>query len=111
MKAYIEYCQENWRSMRNDMPAIDESKALLAKAVVAAGDDNIYRERINLLVTYTKPMDQLRARLAKGRDDSMGVRSLERDPKTVKLDGKLDDPMWKSVRKFTLRELKTGRSV
>jgi hypothetical protein len=108
MKAFIEFSEANWRSMRTNVEAIDKAVDLLAKARAAAGD-GIYGKRIDLLVEYTKPLAQLKERLAKGREGNPEMRSLERREEDLVLDGKLDEKFWQGTRDMEMRELTTGR--
>ena len=109
MKAFVEYCEANWRAMRNDLERVDQAFALLDQAVEAAGE-GVYGERVDLITQYVKPMHQLRDQLSKGRDDSVHVRAVERSADDIVVDGKLDESVWQTVRSYQLREMETGRN-
>lgn len=110
MKQFIEHCEKNWRAMRMKAEPIDQAFALLAKAQAAAGTDTVYARRVAMIAEFIKPMQQLRERLAIGRENNPQIRSVERRQEDIKLDGKLDDKIWKDVRTMDMRELTTGRS-
>ena len=108
MKAFIEYSEQNWPRMRKDVDAIDRALKLVAAAREAAGD-TVYGERVDLAVQYVEPLKRLRAQLAKPREGVPVARALLRSGRDLKIDGKLDEELWKTVRRYTLRELQTGR--
>jgi hypothetical protein len=109
MKAFVEYSEANYSRMRSEPETVDQVMTLLQAARDAAGDaDNIYRRRVDLLTAYMKPMNELRERLAKGRGDVPTFRALERNPRDLVIDGKLDDKFWNEVRTGVLVDLKTG---
>lgn len=107
MKAFIEFSEANWPRMAKEVEPIDTALKLLAAARKAAGD-TVYGKRIDRLVECLKPMHQLRARLAKGRENVTEARALRRSRADFKLDGKLDDAFWPE-RRFSLSDVETGR--
>jgi hypothetical protein len=111
MKAFIDYCEENWPRMRREVEPIDKARALLAAAQEATEPDSVYRQRIDLIVEYTKPLDALRAQLGRARDDVPQARILQASSALAgkKPDGRLDDvQVWPEVRTLNLTDLKTG---
>jgi len=108
MKAFAEYGEQNWPRMRKDIGAIDEALRLVAAAREAASD-TIYGKRVDLAVQYLEPLKRLRRQLAEPRDDVPMARALRRGSKDLKLDGKLDEKLWTTVRTYSLAELQTGR--
>ena len=108
MKAFIQFSEQNWPKMRKDIAAIDKALELLAAARKAAGD-TVYGQRIDVIVRYTEPMKVLRNQLAKPRENVPSARALERDGKGLKIDGKLDDPIWETVRMYQLADIITGK--
>jgi len=108
MKAFIEHGERNWPNMRKDIQAIDKSLELLAAARNAAGD-TIYGQRIDLAARYVEPMKLLRKQLANPREGVPSARALQRSDAGLKIDGKLDDPIWETVRLYQLSEIKTGK--
>jgi len=107
MKAFIEFSEANWPKMTTQVKPIDQALELLTAARKAAGD-TIYGKRIDLIVDYVKPLNQLRKRLAKGRENTPSARALRRSKADIKIDGKLDDKFWEKVRMYRLKETQTG---
>ena len=108
MKAFIEYCEQNWPRMRKDLAAIDKALELVSAAREAAGN-TVYDKRVDLAVQYVQPLRRLRAQLAKPRENVPMARALLRDGDDLKIDGRLDDKLWKTVRRYHLREIETGK--
>lgn len=109
MKAFVEYAEANWMHANRDVAVIDRLFELIAKARAAAGD-GIYGRRVDLLVEYMQRLKQLRERLAKGREDAPEIRALGgRDPATLTLDGRLDDPFWQGLPEYEMADCETGR--
>jgi len=108
MKAFIEYSERNWPRMRKDMGVIDKALDLVAAARAAAGD-GVYGKRVELAVTYVEPLKRLRAQLAKPRHGVPVARALLRSSRDLKLDGRLDEKLWQTVRVYELSEIRTGR--
>lgn len=108
MKAFIEYSEQNWPRMRNEAAAITEALELLTAARAAAGD-TVYGKRVDLAVQYVEPLKRLREQLSNPRDDVPVARALLRDPKLLKLDGKLDEPFWETVRRYNLFDIESGK--
>ena len=107
MKAFIEYSEQNWHRMRNDVGTIDKALELVATARIAAGD-GVYSNRVARIAGYVEPLKRLRAQLTDPRDDVPVARALPRNVRDLKLDGKLDEKLWSTVRKYQLREIRTG---
>ena len=108
MRAFVEYSEQNWPRMRKDIDAIDQALKLVAAARETAGD-TVYGKRVDLAVQYLAPLKRLRKQLAKPRDGVPTARALLRSSKGLKLDGKLDEKLWGTVRTYNLSELQTGR--
>ena len=108
MKTFIEYCNKNWMRMTTKVDAIDQALDLLAKARQAAGD-GVYGQRVDRVVAYTKPLNQLRERLSKGREGVPEQRALDRSVAGLKFDGSLDDKFWEGTRYCNMAEIQTGR--
>jgi len=108
MKAFIEYSERNWRLMRDDVAAIDRALELVAAARSAAGG-GVYGSRVARVADYVEPLKRLRAQLTNPRHDVPVARALPRNGRDLKLDGKLDEKLWSTVRKYQLREIQTGR--
>ena len=110
MKAFIEYCEENWPRMRREGEVIDQALALLAAAQDAAAPESVYRQRIELVADYTQPLEALRMQLGRARMDVPQARILPAAALADKeLDGRLDDERyWPEARTLNLDDLGTG---
>lgn len=108
VRALVEFSEANWMKATKDVAVVDRMLELVAAARAAAGD-TLYGQRVDLLVDYTRPLQQLRNRLVKGRQDVPEARALERNRADLTLDGKLDDRFWDGLPAYALSELETGR--
>jgi len=108
MKRFIEYSEKNWPLMRSQADPIDEAFKLIAAARKAAGENNIYAGRIQLVVDYMEPLKTIREHLKIGRSENPVCLFAERDRAGVKIDGKLDDAFWKDLKTYKFKELKDG---
>ena len=108
MKAFVDYAEANWAKATKDCEVIDRFFELIGEAGEAAGKDTVYGKRVAMVAEFMGRMKQLRARLAKGREDVPKVRMLVYDKADVKLDGKLDDAFWKKLPGYGLKVLETG---
>jgi len=106
MKTFIEYCEQNWHRMCKDASVIEKALALVTEARNAAGD-TIYGKRVALAVQYVEPLKRLRDQLLQPREGPI-ARAVLRSANDLKVDGKLDEPFWKTVRDYNLKELQTG---
>ena len=107
MKAYVDYAEVNWPRMVKEIEPIDKSIELLSAAQKAAGD-TIYGKRVALVADYTRPVRQLRDKLALGREDAKLARVYPRAPGAVDLDGKVEGPFWDGMAVYSLSDLVTG---
>ena len=124
MKAFIEYCEQNWPDMvstpgrgrgrvtgpRGDAEKISRALELLAAAQAAAPPDSVYGRRIQLIDDYVRPLRDFLAQLGRAREDVPRLRlGLSRTLAGKPLDGRLDDeqywpsklyvmPMWDIVK-------------
>ncbi|MFA7158870.1 MAG: DUF4838 domain-containing protein [Kiritimatiellia bacterium] len=108
MKKFMEYCEVNWPLMKTKVEPIDKAMELLAKARKAAGD-TVYSRRIDVIIGDTEPVKELREKLAVGRKGAPQAVAAERKNSELKLDGKLDEPFWKDVPVYELKDLSTGK--
>ncbi len=108
MKSFTEYAEANWMNATKDYRVIDKFFELIASAKAAAGD-SIYGVRIARLDKYMQGLAPLRERLGKGRENAPEVNALWRDAKEVVIDGKLDEPFWKELPEYGLKEVATGQ--
>lgn len=109
MRAFVEYAEANYMNATKDVAVIDKLFELLSAAQQAAGE-GIYGRRIALLADYMDRLHQLRARLAKGREDVPEARAQSRNFADLVLDGKLDDRLYEGLYAYPLRDLVTGRA-
>lgn len=108
MKTFIEYSEKHWPDMRTKASAIGDAQQLLATACKAAGDD-IYGQRIEIVVRYMEPLELLRQQLLHPRDQGVPeARAVERPATALKVDGKLDEPFWETVRLYHLFDIESG---
>ena len=49
MKAFVEYCEGHWQKANQDDAVWQRMRVLLSSAMTAAGENNIYRERIDMI--------------------------------------------------------------
>jgi hypothetical protein len=108
MKKFMEYCEANWPLMKTKVEPIDKALELLADARKAAGD-SVYGMRIDVIIGDTEPVKKLREKLAVGRKGAPQAVAAERKSADLKLDGKLDEPFWKDVPVYELKDLSTGK--
>lgn len=109
MKAFIEYSENNWRSMEKDPDAIKKAFELIAEAKEKTSPDSVYGRRIALLLEYLRPLSDLERQLRKGRDGNRKAVARKHDDADIKIDGKLDEARWDSRPAHALVELETGR--
>lgn len=109
MQAFIEYCEAEWRNFSKSGEKIGRMLALISRAQAKAESGTPYRQRIDLLVEYLKPMKELQEQLAKGRGDVPAARATKLHGVKFTIDGKLDEPVWKNVATYGLSEIETGR--
>ncbi len=109
MKAFIEFCEQNWPMMRVKPEPIETSFDLIARARDAAGEDNIHARRVQLVMNSLEPLKIIRDQLKVGRSDNPVARFTEIDDLSkIKLDGKLDEPFWNDLETFELKEIVAG---
>ena len=108
MKAYVEYCSQNWKHMLSNVEPITRSLDLLQKARAAAGE-TVYGQRVDKIVTYTARLNEIRQRMTQKRENVPDVRALPRPASDLTLDGKLDDKFWRQTRTPRMMEIQTGR--
>jgi len=111
MKTFIEYYEENLPKMMIKPEPIDQAFELIAKARTAAGADNIYADRVQLVVDYLEPLKLTRDQLKVGRDQNPRATFAEGKPAAVKMDGRLEDEFWQGVPTYELRDAKTGEPM
>ncbi len=114
MKAFVEYCEQNWMHMTTDGAKIGEAFRLLATAQGTVEPQSVYGQRIAKLATLMKPLHTLQQQLSRPRESDMPYRILEthqaggRLMKDKPLDGKLSKEFWPPVRISSLNRLVPG---
>lgn len=126
MKKFIEYCELNSDDMERDAEKIGTALKYLNDAYAKPAESSKFHKRIQLVVNFLKPLEDLKAQLEKGRDDVPEVRIFVYDIKTnprvffkpndITLDGKLDDKLWSCIgrefeRSCQLVNIETGSKV
>ncbi len=111
MKTFVGYCEENWPAMGVKSEPIDQAFELIARARKAAGEDNIYARRVQLVVDYLEPLKLTREQLNFDRGQNPRAAFAERNPASVKIDGQLDDEFWKGLPTYEFRDVKTGEPL
>lgn len=112
MKTFIEYCQDNWPTMLNKPEPIDEALALLEKAQAAAGQGDLYAQRVGLVVEELEALKVTRDQLKIGRDGNPSATYTPlKDDQTITLDGKMDEAFWKDLPAYSLKHIDTGQPM
>lgn len=111
MQAFVEHCEQTWPQMRSQAEPIEEAFRLIEIAKNAAGDDNLYAARVQLLIDYMQPMQEILAMLQVGRDQNPQAIFGERDAAQLTLDGKLDDSFWQGLPVQQMRDLVSGEEA
>jgi hypothetical protein len=110
MKAFIEYSEANYLDMGKKAEKIGKVFELLAKAEAKAPAGSVYARRIALIADYIKPMKDLGAQLAKGREKVPEANTITRDGAKIIMDGRLDEEDWQHLWGAGFGELQTGRA-
>ena len=110
MKAFIGYSEKNWMDLKK-VEKIDKVFALMAKAEAKAPPGSVYAKRIARVADYIEPLKDRRRQLTQPRDKVPRAVLSTRDDARIKMDGKLDEKVWRQLRTYTLRELRTGRKA
>ncbi|MCA1810012.1 MAG: DUF4838 domain-containing protein, partial [Lentisphaerae bacterium] len=112
MRAFFEYCEQNWREAGKEREKADRVLELIEEAKTKVDPDSDYGQRIALVDRF---LGRLRKRL-----DNIGVETkrvgvpelrLVKAEGKVAIDGKLDDEMWKNIPESSggeFKELQTG---
>lgn len=108
MKAFIEFSESNWMTMKRDADQIAEAFALLETARKAAPQDSMYAERIDRIRQYMEPLVSLQAELKIGRQNIPEALASRREVEKLTFDGQLNDPFWEGVSSHSFKELKDG---
>jgi len=107
MKKFIEYCEQNWPRMRNEVEPINRACELMAAAQAAVEPDSIYGRRVAMVAEYLELIQPLREQLSREREGPE-VRVPCRPAADIVVDGQLDDAFWKGVPVIELRDRISG---
>ena len=102
MKAFIEHCEKTWRLMRIECEPIEKAFELMEVARKAAGSDNIYARRVQMVADYIKPLEEIKTKLKIGRSKNPVATFKEFDKVDIKLDGKMDEAFWQDLESYNL---------
>ncbi len=108
MQAYVDYAEANWTRANTEVAVIDRLFALLESARRAAGD-GVYGQRVAVQTAYVARLQQLRERLARGRETTAEVRTVPRERGDLHIDGTLNEQFWQQLAGYALCEVETGR--
>lgn len=111
MKTFIEFSEANYPQMHISPEPIDQAFALIQEARSAAGEDNIYAKRVQMVIDYMQPLKPIRENLAVGRKDNPVATFVERNPADIELDGRFDDAFWQNLQTYELKETETGEKL
>ncbi len=112
MRAFFQYCENNWREMEKDGAKAARALALFAAAKADAPEDSVYARRIKLIDNYLDGLRNKRRQLAQKRGPVPKLRLVGNPRGKIVVDGKLDDEAWVkclSAATGRMRELQTGR--
>lgn len=108
MKAFIEYSEANRRELTRDAKKVKKCLALLDAAAAKAKPDSVYGKRIALVVDYLKKLRGWGEQLNRGRENVPEIDIPVKADAKLKLDGRLDDAVWKDLPAHPLVDVKTG---
>lgn len=110
MKAFIGFCEANWKNMDKDAALIDKALELMASASKTAGKESIYAKRVALVDEYLSALRQIRDKVAVGRKNNPVAVAVDLSgtKDEITLDGKIDEGIWKNARAYHLHVAKTG---
>ncbi|MCA1808082.1 MAG: DUF4838 domain-containing protein [Lentisphaerae bacterium] len=111
MKAFVNYNEKYWPLSRSKVEVIDKIFELINTAHKAAGSEGIYADRIQLVIDYIEPLKVIREQLKVGRDGNPVAVFAETEEKNMKLDGRLDEEIWKETNTYDLKDVVTGRDL
>lgn len=122
MKAFIEYCEKHYAKLGADGEIAKQCLALFdkAKAKVSSTSrhDSVYLQRLLLVDAFLETMRRRAKQLEQPRPENLPayrVIDMAKDKwsdtrKTLKMDGKLDEPFWKEYHyPRPLREFRSGK--
>lgn len=112
MKAFFDFCELNWQEMETDKSKADRALALFAAAKAKAAPESLEAKRLAPLDEFLEGLRKKSVLLAQKRGVVPKLRMVG-DAENIVIDGKLDEPYWKTINSGSagrLRELQTGRA-
>ncbi|MEX2581575.1 MAG: DUF4838 domain-containing protein [Verrucomicrobiales bacterium] len=111
MKAFIEYSEKNWPSSDRDPVIIGELFTLIDKALNKVEEGSIYAKRVSMVYDHIRPLQEVQAKLAMGREDvplAYAIKLFKKKHGEITVDGKLDEEVWSKWPTYKLKDLETG---
>ena len=118
METFVSFVEQNYQALTQDKEKVNRCLDLFEVVKAKVSPDTVYGRRIALVDDYLAELRKRKKQLGKGRENMPVFRStidMSKDKwrkarKTLKLDGKLDEPFWTAYpHGGRLRELLTGR--
>jgi tetratricopeptide (TPR) repeat protein len=111
MKAFFDYCELHWQDMERDKQKADTALRLFEEAKAKLDPSSIEARRLALLDKFLDGLRTKSKQLGQKRGVVPKLR-LVGEAKGIVIDGRLDEPFWKTINLGSvgrLRELQTGR--
>tara|TARA_R110002049_G_scaffold4601_5_gene32623 strand:- start:866198 stop:869449 length:3252 start_codon:yes stop_codon:yes gene_type:complete len=111
MRAFLRYCEANWKEMEQDKTRADKALAMFAAAQAKVDSDSLYAKRLATIDRYLDGLRSKAQQLAQKRGQVPVVRLVGKTDEII-IDGRLDDAYWQNCPTAAtgmLRELQTGR--
>ncbi|MGQ9505151.1 MAG: DUF4838 domain-containing protein [Thermogutta sp.] len=111
MKSFFDYCELYWQDMETDKVKADTALRLFDEAKAKLDPTSIEARRLALLDQFLDSLRKKSALLGQKRGVVPKLR-LVGEAKDLVIDGRLDEPFWKTINPGSvgrLRELQTGR--
>ncbi len=111
MKAFIEYSESNWPSMRLNVASVNRALELFATAKAAVDAESVYGQRIALLTIINDTLLARKEELLTYRQDPLIIRTSERAGTDLTIDGRLEEGFWAGLPSYELNDVATGEPV
>lgn len=116
MKTFISHSEAAWMDMLNSPQSITQTFALLAKAQQKAPPGSLHARRIALVADYIQPLIARRDQMLRStdREGARAVRISDRDGSQIKIDGRIDEDVWKKLSGYqqaSLMDCATGKDA
>lgn len=112
MKAFFQFCEDNWQDMEHDKAKVDAALEMFAAAKAKAEAGSVYAERLGLIDEFLESLRSKAVQLGQKRGPVPKLRMVWEPEEPIVIDGKLDDQYWRDCPTSAtghLRELQTGR--